>query len=150
MVVVVGVKENIENKYKHQTENDHVLLGRDEFHRHRSILELGCEFLGRVGHVRLHVLRVGALLLDLVAVVHGPPDVILEPVARAVVVHIDDALADSLALLVIGDHLDIEVLLLVLGVLHQTGIDIGLFGDFRLAGHMYSINWNDIDGPIDL
>jgi len=44
----------------------------------------------------------GDVLFHTVTLVHGPPQVSLKPVAGAVVVHIDDTLADGLALAVEG------------------------------------------------
>lgn len=70
---------------------------------------------GRLGKILRDLLVGGRHTLDHVAVVHGPPAVLLQPVAGAVVVHVDHPIADGL----LGgvERLDADV-----------KISLGLFG----------------------
>lgn len=77
--------------------------------RLRRRVELGREGFLRRREVAGDLVRGGHVGLDAVAVVHGPPVVVLQPVAGAEMVHVHDALADSLAFGVESLHADEEV-----------------------------------------
>lgn len=72
-------------------------------------VELVCEGLLGGGQIRADLIRGRDVGLDAGSMVHGPPQVVLEPVAGAEVVHVDDPFADGLAFGVEGLDGDVEV-----------------------------------------
>ena len=91
---------------------------------------------GRLGRrqILLDLLRSGHIGFHAVAVVHGPPVVILEPIAGPEVVHVHDAEPNVLAFGIEGLDTDVEVV----GVLCHWGLLLaGGLGD--LLGHFISI-----------
>lgn len=78
---------------------------------------------------------VGRIDLDGVPVVHGPPGVILEPLAGAEVVEIDDPVTDGLAGVVEGVHRHVEVVRLGSAVGDHGRAGDGGDGGLDLLGH---------------
>lgn len=100
-------------------------LGCDFFRALRRVVvvELLREREFGASDVAVDLLGRGDVRLDTVRVVHGPPVVVLQPVARAEVVHVHDPLADGLPLRVEGLDRDVEVLLGLIAVRarHRSG-----------------------------
>lgn len=62
-----------------------------------SAVELVLQFLGLLGEVAVHLVLAGRADDHLVALVHGPPVVVGQPIAGAEMVEIDQTIADGLA-----------------------------------------------------
>lgn len=73
--------------------------------------ELGDQFRRLGGEIGVNLGLCGHAGFDRVGVVHGPPVMVLEPVAGAEMVHVDDPLADDLVVGVQGVHLDEQIAL---------------------------------------
>lgn len=76
----------------------------------RGRVELLGQGLDAVGEIFIDLRRSRDVDLGRVAVVRGPPQMVLQPLPSAEVVHVDDALADVASFRVEGHDRDVEIL----------------------------------------